>query len=83
MLVGAAGFEPATCSTQNYRATRLRHAPYIALTIGKMGSFLPRLQGIAFLSQDEQIRKNGACGRFVFTASGEELPNAAAISGIL
>src|SRR5581483_10723588 len=26
-LVGAAGFEPATCSTQNCRATRLRYAP--------------------------------------------------------
>ena len=27
MLVGATGFEPATCGTQNRRATRLRHAP--------------------------------------------------------
>src|SRR5438445_2036563 len=26
-LVGAAGFEPATWSTQNSRATRLRHTP--------------------------------------------------------
>src|ERR687887_1539985 len=26
-LVGAAGFEPATWSTQNSRATRLRYAP--------------------------------------------------------
>ena len=26
-LVGATGFEPATCGTQNRRATRLRHAP--------------------------------------------------------
>ena len=26
-LVGAAGFEPATCSTQNCRATRLRYTP--------------------------------------------------------
>ena len=28
-LVGAAGFEPATCSTQNCRATRLRYTPFI------------------------------------------------------
>src|ERR1043166_3418298 len=27
LLVGAAGFEPATWSTQNSRATRLRYAP--------------------------------------------------------
>lgn len=27
ILVGAAGFEPTTYSTQNYRATRLRYAP--------------------------------------------------------
>src|SRR6516164_1537238 len=27
LLVGAAGFEPATCSTQNCRATRLRYTP--------------------------------------------------------
>jgi|ERR1700684_2686145 hypothetical protein len=26
-LVGAAGFEPTTCSTQNCRATRLRYTP--------------------------------------------------------
>src|ERR1700691_3742998 len=26
-MVGAAGFEPATCSTQNCRATRLRYTP--------------------------------------------------------
>src|SRR5271169_4192579 len=26
-VVGAAGFEPATCSTQNCRATRLRYTP--------------------------------------------------------
>src|ERR1700733_9319512 len=26
-VVGAAGFEPATCSTQNCRATRLRYPP--------------------------------------------------------
>jgi hypothetical protein len=26
-MVGAAGFEPATWSTQNSRATRLRYAP--------------------------------------------------------
>ena len=30
-LVGAAGFEPATCSTQNCRATRLRYTPPGAL----------------------------------------------------
>jgi hypothetical protein len=29
-LVGAAGFEPTTCSTQNCRATRLRYTPIIA-----------------------------------------------------
>src|SRR5580698_8023065 len=29
-LVGAAGFEPATCSTQNCRATRLRYTPPVA-----------------------------------------------------
>lgn len=29
-LVGAAGFEPATCSTQNCRATRLRYTPVLA-----------------------------------------------------
>src|ERR1700684_926782 len=29
-MVGAAGFEPATCSTQNCRATRLRYTPPIA-----------------------------------------------------
>ena len=28
VLVGAAGFEPATCSTQNCRATRLRYTPW-------------------------------------------------------
>src|SRR4029078_7540892 len=28
-LVGAAGFEPTTCSTQNCRATRLRYTPII------------------------------------------------------
>src|SRR5258705_11313152 len=28
-LVGAAGFEPTTCSTQNCRATRLRYTPNI------------------------------------------------------
>src|SRR6202035_3120316 len=27
-VVGAAGFEPATCSTQNCRATRLRYTPW-------------------------------------------------------
>ncbi len=27
-LVGAAGFEPTTCSTQNCRATRLRYTPF-------------------------------------------------------
>lgn len=27
VLVGAAGFEPTTCSTQNCRATRLRYTP--------------------------------------------------------
>src|SRR5580700_1306452 len=29
-MVGAAGFEPATCSTQNCRATRLRYTPPVA-----------------------------------------------------
>src|ERR1700688_1044081 len=29
-MVGAAGFEPATCSTQNCRATRLRYPPPVA-----------------------------------------------------
>jgi hypothetical protein len=28
-VVGAAGFEPTTCSTQNCRATRLRYTPII------------------------------------------------------
>jgi hypothetical protein len=28
-LVGAAGFEPTTCSTQNCRATRLRYTPNV------------------------------------------------------
>jgi hypothetical protein len=28
-MVGAAGFEPTTCSTQNCRATRLRYTPII------------------------------------------------------
>ena len=28
-MVGAAGFEPTTCSTQNCRATRLRYTPTI------------------------------------------------------
>src|SRR5205814_6664093 len=28
-LVGAAGFEPTTCSTQNCRATRLRYTPIL------------------------------------------------------
>jgi hypothetical protein len=32
LLVGAAGFEPTTCSTQNCRATRLRYTP---ICIGK------------------------------------------------
>src|SRR3982074_2039626 len=27
-MVGAAGFEPTTCSTQNCRATRLRYTPF-------------------------------------------------------
>jgi hypothetical protein len=31
-LVGAAGFEPTTCSTQNCRATRLRYTPMIQET---------------------------------------------------
>ena len=26
-MVGATGFEPATSSSQNWRATKLRHAP--------------------------------------------------------
>src|SRR5260370_17307596 len=30
LLVGAAGFEPTTCSTQNCRATRLRYTPIIS-----------------------------------------------------
>src|ERR1700722_1283639 len=29
LLVGAAGFEPTTCSTQNCRATRLRYTPMV------------------------------------------------------
>jgi hypothetical protein len=29
LMVGAAGFEPTTCSTQNCRATRLRYTPII------------------------------------------------------
>src|ERR1700683_2324773 len=29
-MVGAAGFEPATCSTQNCRATRMRYPPPVA-----------------------------------------------------
>ena len=29
LLVGAAGFEPTTCSTQNCRATRLRYTPNV------------------------------------------------------
>src|SRR5215469_5362829 len=29
LLVGAAGFEPTTCSTQNCRATRLRYTPIL------------------------------------------------------
>jgi hypothetical protein len=29
LLVGAAGFEPTTCSTQNCRATRLRYTPIV------------------------------------------------------
>ena len=29
-MVGAEGFEPATCSTQNCRATRLRYTPPVA-----------------------------------------------------
>jgi hypothetical protein len=29
LLVGAAGFEPTTCSTQNCRATRLRYTQNI------------------------------------------------------
>ena len=28
-MVGAAGFEPTTCSTQNCRATRLRYTPIV------------------------------------------------------
>src|SRR3954453_4258960 len=28
-VVGAAGFEPTTCSTQNCRATRLRYTPNV------------------------------------------------------
>src|SRR5579883_1448067 len=32
-LVGAAGFEPTTCSTQNCRATRLRYTPIFAKTV--------------------------------------------------
>src|SRR6202035_3493934 len=31
-MVGAAGFEPATCSTQNCRATRLRYTPPVAVS---------------------------------------------------
>ena len=29
LMVGAAGFEPTTCSTQNCRATRLRYTPKV------------------------------------------------------
>jgi hypothetical protein len=43
-LVGAAGFEPATCSTQNYRATRLRHTPLVAVLDTR---FVPRQQAEA------------------------------------
>ena len=32
-LVGAAGFEPTTCSTQNCRATRLRYTPMARCTV--------------------------------------------------
>src|SRR6201999_721562 len=31
VVVGAAGFEPTTCSTQNCRATRLRYTPIISI----------------------------------------------------
>src|SRR5262245_24935092 len=44
LLVGAAGFEPATCSTQNCRATRLRYTPPGAATDT---SFASRQQGEA------------------------------------
>ena len=37
LLVGAAGFEPATCSTQNCRATRLRYTPPIAEPDNRFG----------------------------------------------
>ena len=47
-LVGAAGFEPATCSTQNYRATRLRHAPQIVLSLGIQPEFTHRFKAGRF-----------------------------------
>src|SRR5216684_784858 len=40
-VVGAAGFEPATWSTQNSRATRLRYAPVPATRLPIHGSVLP------------------------------------------
>jgi hypothetical protein len=36
-LVGAAGFEPTTCSTQNCRATRLRYTPFSPWSIHACG----------------------------------------------
>jgi hypothetical protein len=36
-LVGAAGFEPTTCSTQNCRATRLRYTPFSPWSIHARG----------------------------------------------
>src|SRR5262249_33656512 len=40
-VVGAAGFEPATWSTQNSRATRLRYAPAASRAVSIHGSVLP------------------------------------------
>src|SRR5262249_45647293 len=40
-VVGAAGFEPATWSTQNSRATRLRYAPDANRAVSIHGSVLP------------------------------------------
>jgi hypothetical protein len=45
LLVGAAGFEPTTCSTQNCRATRLRYTPMFSMALSihahRVGSKAP------------------------------------------
>jgi hypothetical protein len=60
-LVGAAGFEPTTCSTQNCRATRLRYTPNVrrAPSIHASQSASKPSKGASKLPKDRQDGGNG------------------------